>query len=231
MSSSSACAAVSPEGDRLKSSEPCASSYDPALYPGFLDGKGKFKSLLWSLFWVELVLLLLGVSVILLTNVPSVVRAFRLWWANLHDNERSHAASLGYAQNTWDNDTNIPIRSKNWSQMTQDEQFHAANLGYDANTWGDGSREVTSQVAYNLEDDYVRAKQEVVDHLHDGHPDALKIEFYGLYNQIERGDCTTPEPNIRDDREVRKWNSWMKFRGKPRADLMHQYIELAASLH
>ena len=58
-----------------------------------------------------------------------------LWWADLPDDVREAAATLGYQEDSWNNDDWVLTHALFWSQLTYQEQFAAETMGYDQASW------------------------------------------------------------------------------------------------
>ncbi|GAB4524267.1 MAG: hypothetical protein Tsb0020_42440 [Haliangiales bacterium] len=65
--------------------------------------------------------------------------AMRDWskasWSSLSDFQRTHWATLGWDESSWDSDTAPSSESKDWSALSADERNAATALGYNETSW------------------------------------------------------------------------------------------------
>ncbi len=87
--------------------------------------------------------------------------------------------------------------------------------------------ELLSDTKKSLSDRYIEAVH-VVDfvkkQLGDVLPASTNLAFYGLFKQIEMGDCKIPQPPIYNQVARFKWSAWKKHEGKKKEDVQQQYI-------
>lgn len=57
-----------------------------------------------------------------------------------------------------------------------------------------------------------------------------KLKLYGLYKQINNGDCNTSRPWSYQLEAAAKWDAWNTEKGKDKTKCMNDYIVLVASL-
>jgi diazepam-binding inhibitor (GABA receptor modulating acyl-CoA-binding protein) len=61
-----------------------------------------------------------------------------------------------------------------------------------------------------------------------GNEELLKL--YGLYKQATEGDNETERPGGFDFKAAAKYNSWLAFKGKSKAEATELYIELVENI-
>jgi diazepam-binding inhibitor (GABA receptor modulating acyl-CoA-binding protein) len=52
------------------------------------------------------------------------------------------------------------------------------------------------------------------------------LKTYGLYKQITSGDNNKDKPSIFSQKELKKWESWNKYKGNNKNQMMKEYIEI-----
>ncbi|CAM9181408.1 unnamed protein product [Ectocarpus sp. 8 AP-2014] len=52
-----------------------------------------------------------------------------------------------------------------------------------------------------------------------------KLKLYGLFKQINVGDCDTKRPGMMDMKGKAKWDSWKGMEGKSKDDAMNEYAD------
>lgn len=61
--------------------------------------------------------------------------------------------------------------------------------------------------------------------------DEEKLSLYGLYKQINDGDCKKSEPSkLFNYTENLKWNAWNKNKGMTKEEAMKKYVNIATSV-
>ena len=56
------------------------------------------------------------------------------------------------------------------------------------------------------------------------------LKLYGLYKQATEGDIETERPGGFDFKAAAKYNSWLAFKGKSKAEATELYLELVNQL-
>ena len=57
-------------------------------------------------------------------------------WAELNAAEQAALGALGWTDNSWDNDVDVPAsEDKKWDELSDDEKAAAGSLGYDEAAW------------------------------------------------------------------------------------------------
>lgn len=56
------------------------------------------------------------------------------------------------------------------------------------------------------------------------------LKLYGLYKQATEGNNETERPGGFDFKAAAKYNSWLAYKGKSKAEATDQYIELVEDL-
>ena len=57
-----------------------------------------------------------------------------------------------------------------------------------------------------------------------------RLKLYGLFKQIQFGDCRVKKPRFYDQKGVKKWEAWEKLKGKEKNHCKKEYIEIVAKL-
>jgi len=96
-------------------------------------------------------------------------------WANLSNEAKSAAITLGYTQAIWNNDGSPPTEDKDWNELSSTERAAAKTLGYTANKWNgedDSESEAssynaprTSEGTLNRDSSRKSSKGSVLDHI------------------------------------------------------------------
>ena len=60
--------------------------------------------------------------------------------------------------------------------------------------------------------------------------DEVLLELYGLFKQIEIGNCNIPEPSMWKLKEKKKWQSWKNNLNKNKEDCIKKYINIVNEL-
>ena len=77
--------------------------------------------------------------------------------------------------------------------------------------------------------DFDTAAQTVKDLKNDPGNDK-KLELYGLFKQVTKGDNTSKQPWAIQVEARAKWEAWEKNKGKSKEDASAEYIKLAQEL-
>jgi len=70
-------------------------------------------------------------------------------WANLSQEAKNAAITLGYTQAIWDNDGSPPTEDKDWNELSSTERAAAKTLGYTANKWNGEDDSESEASSYN----------------------------------------------------------------------------------
>ncbi|CAM9241459.1 unnamed protein product [Hapterophycus canaliculatus] len=57
-----------------------------------------------------------------------------------------------------------------------------------------------------------------------------KLKLYGLFKQINIGDCNTSRPGMLDPKGKAKWDSWKGVEGKSKEDAANEYADEVESI-
>eukprot|EP00903_Cladosiphon_okamuranus_P021817 g20061.t1 len=57
-----------------------------------------------------------------------------------------------------------------------------------------------------------------------------KLKLYGLFKQINVGDCNTKRPGVLDPKGKAKWDAWKGVEGTSKDDAMNGYADVVDSI-
>ena len=58
----------------------------------------------------------------------------------------------------------------------------------------------------------------------------IQLQLYGLYSQVNKGDCNTPRPGMTNLEKRYKWDAWNSRKGMTKEQAMNEYIALVDKL-